>query len=72
MLSQNYLGYGENGALDADGQVTSERGETSWQRSGLLRRDEWEETFELCRWCAPEEVKGIKVTSSEGRKQSES
>lgn len=46
--------------LDFRAQVTSERGETSWRRAGL-RPEEWEEAFELCRWVAPEEVKGIKV-----------
>lgn len=45
-------------------QVTSEKGETSWRRGGTRQRpEEWQESFELCRWCTPEEVKGVKVHS---------
>ena len=42
-------------------QVTSERAETPWRRQPGLMVNEWQEAFELCRWCAPEDVKGIKV-----------
>ena len=47
-------------------QVTSEKGETSWRRGGARQRpEEWQGVFELCRWCTPEEVKGVKVKKLE-------
>ncbi|CAM9346290.1 unnamed protein product, partial [Scytosiphon promiscuus] len=46
-------------------EVTSEKGETSWRRGGARQRpEEWQESFELCRWCTPEDVKGVKARVS--------
>ncbi|CAM9948440.1 unnamed protein product [Ectocarpus sp. 12 AP-2014] len=44
-------------------EVTSEKGETTWRRGVARQRpEEWQEAFELCRWCTPEDVKGVKVS----------